>query len=726
MKRRKTPRPTTSTPTILYRAARFKIRFQRMEPPQNINAEPARQTYAVKSHLLLVSLISIMLVVTPAPITHQSTSPSPVPNQSNGRAILVTGQARLVGTVTVSSLPETSSSNPGQSAMPIMYSQGAQAFAQAKNETEQPGYVPPGESTKTITSASDSPQTLSTTVNLVLPGAPGTSPNPCGCTPPDPNNAVGPNHVFEMVNLAGIIYLKNGTLAKSTFPLSSFFSLSGSMSDPQILYDGISGRWFASIVDITNGNVQVAVSSNSDPTGTWNLYSFSAGGYLPDQPYIGTSDDKFGIAANDFFGNTFVGVEYWIANKSELVAGASIIEFSTNTPDSSMHTLRPVRHLTTTSEFYLVTNCIGSCVTDPMSTTSTVKLLTVSGLPPGSVAVSTQTFSVSTGVQPPNGLQPGCSIRTCPLVTNDNAILSAVWESGTLWLAWADSCIPSGDTTNRSCVHLVEATVAGTGSASKNQDFEFASKGEFLFYPAVSLYHGQLAVVYGKSSASLFPSLFVTGRQSTDPANTLESPVTIKTGTADDLSGRYGDYFGAGTDPLPTDNSTFWVSGEYRASSTNSAWSTEISQVGSFAPDFTIAAKPSNITLVVGGTGNSTMTLTSYKFVGSVNLSSAATPAGLSCILNPSVVSLGASATTTLSCSGLEGKYNVTVTGSSGTLSRSVSIGATVKLSTSVGGSLTTTNLRELLLPYTEGGLSFSLVVLFGMIAKNRTKTKRS
>lgn len=659
-----------------------------------------------------------MLVVTPLSIPPHPTSSSPVSNQSYGQATLLTGQARLVGTVTVSSLPEASSSNAGQGVLPVMYPQGAQAFAQAKNETEQPGYVPPGEAAKTITPASDLPQTLSTTVSLVLPGASGTSPNPCGCTPPDPNNAVGPNHVFEMVNLAGIIYLKNGTLAKSTFPLASFFNLSGSMSDPQILYDAISGRWFASIVEITNGNVQVAVSSNGDPTGTWNLYSFHAGGNLPDQPFIGTSDDKFGIAANDFFGNTFVGVQYWIANKSELVNGSSTIDFSTNTPDSSMHTLRPVRHLTPTLQFYLVTNCIGSCVTNPMSTTSTVELLTISGLPPGTVSVSTQTFSTATSVQPPNALQPGT--RTL-LTTNDNAILSAVWESSILWLAWADSCIPSGDSTNRSCVHLEQATVSGTGAATKNQDFDYASKGEYLFFPSVSLFHGQLVLVYGKSSANVFPSLFVTGRLPNDPVNTLDAPATIRTGSADDLSTRYGDYFGAGTDPVPTDNSTFWVSGEYRTSSVNSAWSTAIAEVGSLAPDLIMSAKPSNIILVAGGTGNATITVASYKFTGTVTLTVSATPTGLSCTLNPNTIVLGTSATTKLSCTGsLTGLYNVTVTGTSGPLSRSVSMAATVQPSQSVGGSTVPIDKARILFFYAVPSLAISALFLLVTIATRR------
>ena len=647
-----------------------------------------------------------------------------IPAQSNGQTQLSPGQAKLVGTVNVRNLPETGPSSSGQSVLPTMHSQGSQAFDQGKNETLQSGYVPPGESSKTVTTGSVTPQTLSASVNLVLEGASGGSPNPCACTPPDPNNAVGPNHVFEMVNLAGIIYLKNGTVVESTFPLSGFFALSGSMSDPQVLYDAISGRWFASIIDVSNDNIQIAVSNSTDPTGIFNLYSVSAGSNVPDQPYIGTSDDKFAIAANDFdsFFGTYVGVQYWIMNKAELVAGASIVQFATSTPDSSMVTLRPVRHLTSTSQFYLATNCIGSCVSNSLTTTSTVELLTVSNVPPGTVSVATQTFSISTSLSPPNAIQPGT--RTL-LATNDNRVLSAVWESNTLWLSWADACIPIGDTTTRSCLRLVQATVSGNGTASKNQDFDFASKSEYLFYPALTLYHGQLAMVYGKSSATVFPSVFVTGRVPGDPANSLETPTLVKTGTTDDLSTRYGDYFGAGTDPSPTANSTFWVSGEYRTHSASSNWNTVIAQVGSFAPDFAISAKPSNITMVAGSTGNSTITVTGYKFTGSVSLTPSVIPSGLSCTLNPATVLLGVSATSTLTCSGLVGSYNVTVTGTSGSLIHSISVLATVQPSSSVGGSIVPVNRLMILLPYAVPVVAVLMIFVLGSSMSKRFRTKK-
>jgi hypothetical protein len=98
-----------------------------------------------------------------------------------------------------------------------------------------------------------------------------------------------------------------------------------------------------------------------------------------------------------------------------------------------------------------------------------------------------------------------------------------------------------------------------------------------VFYPAVSLSQGKLVVVFGETSSTIFPSLLVTGRSPADPVNTLQNVVTIRSGTANDESTRYGDYFGAATDPMGT--STFWVAGEYRVDEVFQNWSTAIAQV---------------------------------------------------------------------------------------------------------------------------------------------------
>src|SRR5467141_5383280 len=54
------------------------------------------------------------------------------------------------------------------------------------------------------------------------PRFPGVSAN--GYAPPDPNLAVGPNHILQMVNVQFAIYSKSGALVSGPFSLSSLWA----------------------------------------------------------------------------------------------------------------------------------------------------------------------------------------------------------------------------------------------------------------------------------------------------------------------------------------------------------------------------------------------------------------------------------------------------------------------------------------------------------------------
>ena len=107
------------------------------------------------------------------------------------------------------------------------------------------------------------------------------------------------------------------------------------------------------------------------------------------------------------------------------------------------------------------------------------------------------------------------------------------------------------------------------------QDFNVASKGSYLFFPALSVdSDGNLYAVYGTSSKTTFPSLLVSHRLANDPPNTLQEPVILQPGKGADFSGRYGDYFAVAVDP---DNpNVFWVAGQYTPEDPDVPWSTFI------------------------------------------------------------------------------------------------------------------------------------------------------
>ncbi len=395
----------------------------------------------------------------------------------------------------------------------------------------------------------------------------------CTCVPPDVQVAAGPGHIVEMVNLEGEIFTKQG-VSNKTFTLSSFF-LSGSdfISDPKILFDLSSGRWFASLVDVSVRSVVVAVSSTSDPTGTWTIYRLSAGTFLPDQPIIGVSDDKFVAGANDFRANSFAGAKYWVLNKAQMLTGSAVSVFS-STVNSGIFSIHPVQSLSPTTTQYMV----GNVVSGGALSTSTMELFSVTGIPGVStVTTSTSALSVSSLSIPPAGVQPG---TTSTIDTSDFRVQDAVWFKGNLWYGLDDGCTPTGDTQLRSCVRLTKLDTT-TSPVAIRQDFDYGANGQSFFYPALRVDgQGDLDLLYGYSSSTVLPSLALTGQAATDPSGSLGAPQTLKTGSGVDTSTRYGDYFGAGLDPI--DPSVVWVAGEYHSSTTGSCgsfgscWSTFI------------------------------------------------------------------------------------------------------------------------------------------------------
>ncbi len=477
------------------------------------------------------------------------------------------------------------------------------------------------------TSALGSPKTTSPNpsnnfihVQKEIAGTPGTNPNPCRCTPPDQGLGASDKFVVQMVNLAGTIYSTSGSVRKSTFSLADFWflpvrggPLGFGLSDPEVVFDASAGRWYASIIDLFDVNrVNFAVSATEDPTGTWFIYRVIANRgplgvcgpscqhTLPDQPYIGYSDDKFLITANDFVidfttgTGPFIGVQVWILNKGEMLSGNRFIDLVTNDASSTLTTpsplpntnfaIRPAQHLSSTTIAYMAENCepaavvaiIGACTTSP-STGAGINVYTISGIPPGPVAVAVNTVPIAPPGFPPNADQPGHPAdANNNLNTGDNRIESVVWQNNLLWTALNSDCPTS--TKDFSCVRLDEIATSTTSSPTILQDFNLGIVGAFVFYGAVSLdSSNNLVVVYGESSSTIFPSLEVTGQIATAAAGSLANAATIASGSALELSTRYGDYFWAATQPK-TPN-TFWVSGEFRQIQLGQGWSTEIGLV---------------------------------------------------------------------------------------------------------------------------------------------------
>src|SRR5947208_13451185 len=122
--------------------------------------------------------------------------------------------------------------------------------------------------------------------------------------------------------------------------------------------------------------------------------------------------------------------------------------------------------------------------------------------------------------------------------------------NGKLWLTFTEACNVevNGVFGTYSCIRLIQID---TSTKQVLQDFTYSPQGgNYFFYPALSIDgSGNIIVVYGYSSSATYPSLAVTGQATTDPVNTVRPAQTIKLGNTYAITEKYGDYFGAATDP---------------------------------------------------------------------------------------------------------------------------------------------------------------------------------
>ena len=396
--------------------------------------------------------------------------------------------------------------------------------------------------------------------------------------PPDVQLAIGPSAVLEMVNRAGRIWTKTGTIS-STFSLDGFF-LAGTddLSDPRVLYDAISGRWLASVMDVSSLSVKLSISQSSDPGGSWSVYSFPStfgSSTCPDQPKLGVSDQAVAITVNAFtasacLGDTDgspVGAGLWVLNKSQLLSGNSV-DYNLFGPDARYGGIQPAQSLSSSATLYLVS------ADHPSS--SVAHMFSVSGAPTSGMTIPIVDIPIDQLSAPPAASQQGTSAM---IDTGDNRIQDAVLQNGVLSFAANEACTPQGDTSVRSCVRIVRIS---TSTSTVLNWSRVVFTGGYIFYPALRPdSKGNLDVVFGASSSSAYPSLGVSSFLSGGTWSNSILKLADSTGAVTD--GRYGDYFAAAVDPSDPDR--IWVAGEIGTPSPDgSDWGTAIGSMKYSAP----------------------------------------------------------------------------------------------------------------------------------------------
>src|SRR5216117_2992660 len=156
--------------------------------------------------------------------------------------------------------------------------------------------------------------------------------------PPDPNGEVGPNNYVEIINLVFGVYDKAGNLLAGPIDTGSLWSgfaipdCTDPSGDPVVLYDQLEDRWLLSqfttsgLFDPTKPFWNcVAVSTTSDPTGTYFRYAFETISddifYFPDYPKYGLWRDSYILTTREFGPTVEYGIGVYALERDKMLEG---------------------------------------------------------------------------------------------------------------------------------------------------------------------------------------------------------------------------------------------------------------------------------------------------------------------------------------------------------------------------------------------------------------------
>jgi hypothetical protein len=413
-----------------------------------------------------------------------------------------------------------------------------------------------------------------------------------GYVPPDTNASVGATQVVETVNVAYAVYNKaTGAQIMAPKSIATLYSplggecATGNLSDPEATYDKAAGVWLITMIAYNNSfsqnNACVAVSTTSDATGTYHLYSFNYGRTLPDYPKLGVWPDAYYLTTDSFpGGGGFTGAETCALDRTNMLLGnpATSVCFQRNASDYAMlpadldgSTAPPVgapnyqMDLATSTKINLYQFHVNFAV--PTSSTFT-----------GPVQLTVPSYTdacATTG---------DCIIQPSP-----GEKLDALGDRLMYRLAYRNFGSHESMVVN----HSIKGSGTGAAAASVRW-YEVRSPGSSpIIYQKGTVgggtssiaqwmgsiaedKNGDIALGYSRSGTSLKPSIAYVGRVPTDALGKMESAHTIVTGggVQESSFNRWGDYSSMQIDPV--DDCTFWYTQEYYKTSGSFNWSTHM------------------------------------------------------------------------------------------------------------------------------------------------------
>ena len=416
-----------------------------------------------------------------------------------------------------------------------------------------------------------------------------------GVAPADPTMCVGQNHIIQMINGSSGSYFKvfnkDGTTAVAQtyldqLPGAGFFG----QGDPIALYDQLADRYILTEFGNLTGSgnpthLLLCISQTNDPTGAWVIYRFETPGVFPDYPHWAIWNNAY-YATTNTFAPGFVGCSMYAFDRAKILASdptATMQSVLQSSFTSSNRSLAPVSLLGTTApaanspglfayynDDYLTgapdVDSVGLFTFLPDFTTPANTV--ISRVPPMVVA------PFKSNVCGSRNCAPGCNGSSGYDVLS-NRIMHHVYlrrfpgyDAITI-----QHTVDAGG--GQAATRWYELRNSG-GGWSVYQQSTYAPNGNFRFMPSMATNaKGQICLAYNITGSGMCASIGVTGRNASDPLNTMtydENIATLGTGYGT-FGNRWGDYNDMNVDP--TSDSTFWFTAMYGQSN----WNTRIIKI---------------------------------------------------------------------------------------------------------------------------------------------------
>ena len=485
--------------------------------------------------------------------------------------------------------------------------------------------------------------------------------------PPDTNGRVGATQYVQWNNTSFAVFDKTtGALLYGPAAGNTLFQTLGGAcashndGDPVVAYDILAGRWVLSQFVVgaspSFSHQCVAVSVTGDATGAYDTYDFVTDTTnFVDYPKMGVWPDGYYMSAHVFnaAGTAQVASRIYVFERSQMLLGqparqlqADLKKYSNKfqygflPADVDSLTPPPAGEaefvLGPDPAFLNRTDSARVAVTWGATPTITLTEATIAvGLPSVAPCVSNTSGQDNRDCVP----QPSPAVATDDLDNLSGHYLyrlayrnfggSPVQES----LVVNGTQNGSASTPAHGALRWFEFRNAGNSTATPTS-FQVATYDPDAAYRwmgsiAMDKDHN-IALGYSKSSTSVLPGIYMTGRLGTDTVNTMGAETTVQagagvqfsTGNTGSAGNRWGDYSAMTLDPV--DQCTFYYTNEYLKTNGSFNWSTRIGsyKFPSCTPDTSWGTLTGTITSCATGVPLSGVTVTlSNGFAGATDSS---------------------------------------------------------------------------------------------------------